>query len=753
MKLDVTLRFKVFLVGVCFIVLGQTVYSHRNIQSFQQSYIDTLEEKCLRLGTLLKNDVEYVLSLNIPITKLTKMESTLSEIMETFPELRRIEITGQDMKVLYYSDRREENRSEGSVEGAGGGENRACEARNLPGGDERADTVLPIYHTSTEEEPVGFIRMQLAPEIIAKKSREILLDMITMILTSLLITFEFLTFFARYSMSDPLEDVIRSIRASRESGRPVPAKRYLLMGGLEKVTVSFNGFLERFAKTRAPLWGFQDRVEEHRGVLVPALEKQGEAIHFLLTPADPSSAWLKPSVLDRTLREMRSVMETLRSQWLLMERLLPLKLFPSARTAAAEATVESAAALTESPIPFTYVRPVIFLFVMAEGFTISFIPMYVDMLYQPFLGLSRQVVLGLPISIYMLFFALSMPVTGSWSDRVGWCKPLMIGIAVNTIGLVLTALARDIPQLLLFRAVTAVGCGMVYLACQQLVVDNTTTQNRTMGMAAFLAAFFSGDICGTVVGGMLADRIGYRNVFLMSSLVSLLAFACAFLLFRKEFGRHKDKEARAAFPVRDLFRVIRDREFFAVTFFQAIPAKIALIGFLYYFVPLYLKHLRTLQSDIARVIMCYGVVLVFLGPLVSKIFRNERRRKHYILAGGVITGLSLMSFHFISGFFPTCFLVVALGVAHTFSVSAQASYIAETPILREMGAGTGMGLFRFWERVGNVTGPVLVGSLISLGGYEKSVVTLGAISLVCSLLYLLFACCLDRTRMDTDGDE
>ena len=282
---------------------------------------------------------------------------------------------------------------------------------------------------------------------------------------------------------------------------------------------------------------------------------------------------------------------------------------------------------------------------------------------------------------------------------------------------------------------------MVYMSSQRFVIDSTTVYNRNMGMASFLAAFFSGDICGTVIGGMLADRIGYRNVFFVSGVISLVALSvCIFVLRRgsKTMKTPDDEIARAgAFPVRRLFTVMKDGDFFSIVFLQAIPAKLILIGFLFYFVPLYLRNIGTLQSNIGRIIMCYGLSLIFLGPLFSRFFDKKGLRRIYIAIGGMLSGIAMLLFHFYSGFYALLAIIVVLGLAHTFSVSSQASVISETRIVKKLGAGTGMGIFRFWERAGNVMGPLLMGMLITRLGYEKAVVVLGWVSIVSTLLYFM----------------
>jgi hypothetical protein len=87
LKLDVSLRIKVFLVAALFIVLGQAIYSRSNVATFQQSYVNSLREKSSKVGAILKSEVEYILSLKIPLTKLVKMENMLKEVWGPLPNL------------------------------------------------------------------------------------------------------------------------------------------------------------------------------------------------------------------------------------------------------------------------------------------------------------------------------------------------------------------------------------------------------------------------------------------------------------------------------------------------------------------------------------------------------------------------------------------------------------------------------------------------------------------------------------------
>ncbi len=747
MTVNLSLRIKMFLIAVCIIVAGQIVYSFYNVKSFQHSYISSLQKKSEKLGGYLKRDVEFVLNLKIPLTKLKGLEKTLKDILKAAPELEFIEITDTQGYVLYYADHQSMGRIKPATQLSKTLDKATAQKLNLLGlAVQDTDTVLPVIY-KRENKKVGNINMRLSAPLIAAQAREILMDMITVILTSLLITFEFLTFFVIYSISGPLENVVDDIRRSIQSLSPLSIKGSLFLKELNSIFKRFNKFMERFLICLSPflpLYRDFPMLEENVHNTVP---KQSCLIDAFLEGPLHSVNDRERHVLETALVKMRGQLTTLHDKVELFTSELDTGLLAKSELRTNDLADARQEGRSDNFLPYAYLRPLIFLFVMADGFTASFFPMFVDTLYEPLWGLSKDVILGLPISVFMFFLALSMVIGGSVTDRFGWRRPLFTGILINATGLLLTSISRDIFQLLLFRSVTAVGFGIVFIACQQFIIDNTTVRTRTLGMATFLAAFFSGDICGTVIGGMLADRIGYTNVFVVSGVFAMFAFLFGILIFKKETQPSQQKR-KTLFKIKDVFGVFKDREFVSVVILQAIPAKIALVGFVFFFAPLYLKRIGTLQSDIGRLIMCYGVMIVFLGPLFSKFCDKASLRKYFIFVGGMLTGLSMISFHFFQGLGGILFIVMTMGVAHTFSVSSQASFITETAFVKKVGPGAGMGIFRFWERTGNVAGPLLMGSLITTTGYERSIMIVGIISVLCSLLYFIMI--ISETKRKSD---
>ncbi|MFA9460245.1 MFS transporter [Thiohalorhabdus sp. Cl-TMA] len=400
----------------------------------------------------------------------------------------------------------------------------------------------------------------------------------------------------------------------------------------------------------------------------------------------------------------------------------------------------------------SYIRPPLFLLIFAESMSLSFFPIFVDQLYTPMAGVSKSLVIGLPISIFMLVWAVSLPFAGQWSDRRGRRTAFMLGAVVTSLGLVLTSLSQDLWQLLLFRSLTAVGYGMVFISAQGYISDNTTPENRTKGMALFLSGFFAGSLCGAAIGGMLADRIGYRPTFLVSA---VLGIAAALFVYRFLVDRREEEEGtvRPKLRVKDFQTLLTNKYFLIITFLSAIPAKTALTGILYYTGPLYLEELGATQSATGRILMAYGLAIIFLSPLSAWVVDRVGRKPPFIIAGGLLGGTSLLMTLLIPGVWGMLSAVVLLGVAHAIGVSPQLSLITElAPGAREgLSTGKTIGIFRLTERIGNITGPLLAGGLSAAFGFRGVFMGFGGLilgsALLFSLLYLLFQI-QDRRRME-----
>lgn len=389
-----------------------------------------------------------------------------------------------------------------------------------------------------------------------------------------------------------------------------------------------------------------------------------------------------------------------------------------------------------------------FLLIFAESLSLSFFPLYVRTLHEPMVGWSSELLIGLPISVFMLVWALSLPAAGTWSDRVGRRRAFLTGALVTALGLALTGTAQELWELILWRSLTALGYGIVFITAQSYVVDYTPPTQRTRGMAMFLVAFFGGSLCGAAIGGILAERLGYAPVFWLAALLALIAAAVAGKFLQAPTGATVAPR-RAPMRLADLGYLLLNPRFLAVTALTAIPAKLILTGFLYYAMPLYLSKLSLNASDVGRVMMTYGLAMILLSPVIGYLADVWGKRTGFVAIGGLLAALSIL----LVALQPTVWVavigIVLLGAAHAIGVSPQLTLVMDVSgtASERIGTGAVMGIFRLLERIGNILGPLVVALLIGAYGFSGAFVALGLYALASVTLFgLVWAILAQRDR-------
>ncbi|MGF1722353.1 MFS transporter [Vibrio kyushuensis] len=389
-------------------------------------------------------------------------------------------------------------------------------------------------------------------------------------------------------------------------------------------------------------------------------------------------------------------------------------------------------------LDYRFIRLPLFLLVFAEASSLAFFPNFVSSLPNNLDWIPKSLETSIPISLFMLCWALSLPFAGYWSDKVGRRKSLITGAVITAVGLSLTAFVPNMLTLLFARAITAVGYGIVFISAQGYVTDTTHDGNRTKGMATFLSAFFSGSLCGAAIGGIMADKLGFSTTFLCAAMLALMSALLVWIFFTQRESQNSSKPVRLSD-----FKVLLGNKYFAlICLFSAIPAKIVLTGFLYYICPVYLQFLGESSSVSGRIMMTYGLSLIVISPLSAALVDKYRNKMVFIVCGGLLSAVALINILILPGTYGLLMIVIFIGVAHGICVSPQIPLVIE--LLRNQGIDKGktIGIFRLIERIGNVAGPILAGFILSLFGFETTILIFGLTLLTSSIvllsLYTLF---------------
>lgn len=388
------------------------------------------------------------------------------------------------------------------------------------------------------------------------------------------------------------------------------------------------------------------------------------------------------------------------------------------------------------------IRPAAFLFLFGVDICISFLPLYVESLYEPLFRLSTDMVMGLPISVRLLFTGTAIFWSGTWCDRRSWHEPFLVGLVLSSAGFLYAWIAPDVVHFMFSQALFGLGYGLALMASQGYIIRTTNEGNRAQGFSQLWAGVYAGSICGGAVGAMLAERIGYGPVFLLGAFTVLCIIPYSMVFMGKAMCRQhsllKLRPPRRA-GLTQLLRFLFNKDIFSLILFSSFPAAIALVGFLNYFSPIYLKRMGTSQSSIGRVLMIYGVFLIYGAPLISRVVDASGSRKRSIVVSGILGSLAFLSFVFFQGLTATVVTAVFLGLSSSFGFAAQSAYALSREVSYGMGEGKALGIYSSVNRMGQVLGPIAFGGLIMATGVEHGVIAFGLIYLLATGLFLLLA--------------
>ena len=393
-------------------------------------------------------------------------------------------------------------------------------------------------------------------------------------------------------------------------------------------------------------------------------------------------------------------------------------------------------------VHYQTMRPAAFLFLFGVDLCISFLPLYMETLYTPIPGLSKEIVIGLPISARMLFTGISMLAAGTWCDRRGWHEPFVSGLVLAGIGFIYAWLAPNALHFVASQALFGLGYGTSLMASQGFIIACTDETNRARGLAQLWAGVYAGSICGGAAGAMLAERIGYGPIFFVGAIILFLIVPYMLVFMRGAIGKPQHGKSEHDQPVvttRQVLGFVSDRNILSLILFSSLPAAIALVGFLNYFIPIYLNRIGTTQSNIGRVLMVYGICLIYVAPLISQHIDAWLSRKPFIVTSGVLGGLAILVFSFLEGVWGITLAVLLLGLSSSFGFASQSAYVLRLSVTQELGKGRALSIYSSTNRLGQVLGPITFGWLMVATGVNQGVSYFGLAYLVLTVLFLLVA--------------
>ena len=386
-----------------------------------------------------------------------------------------------------------------------------------------------------------------------------------------------------------------------------------------------------------------------------------------------------------------------------------------------------------------------FVFFLGYDMGISFIPLLARQLYEPFMGLSRDVAIGLPISAEMVSAGFALLFSGGFSLRYGWRKVFAAGTLAAAVGLMMGGMANSLPLLILGRVATGFGFGLVLMAGQ---IGTLGKANAGAGLTSVFAGIFSGSICGSAAGAMLADHVSFQAVLATGACTILLA------LFTVMLGKEPAEDAASSSDnaacqgsgaqtaaqghmFSGCMQLLQDPRMHMILWLVGIPAAMCLTGFLHYLLPLRLANAHVDQSDIGRIFMLYGLCFITAGPLLGKWIDRRKDKSLFLTLTGLLSGITLLIASTATNMAGAAAAVISLGLAQCLAAPASMICVLTLASAQTLGREKTASIYRGLERMGQVAGPVVFGIAVTVMAPASALLLMGGIVCALSLLFHL----------------
>ena len=373
------------------------------------------------------------------------------------------------------------------------------------------------------------------------------------------------------------------------------------------------------------------------------------------------------------------------------------------------------------PISVDIIRPLAFIIFFTGNMSTTFLPLFGRGLWNPAMGMQQEVAIALPLSAEVLFTAVFSLLGGFIVDRIGTKQLITIGGGVFAGGLALCGAVPNLWLLIVGNGVLGAGEGLVLVSLNTFIGSYEGEDQRNRGFSGYNAAYLSGMNCGTVVGSLLAERVGYRPVFYIAGGIAIAAILLTALCLRgqpKKVLAEEEKTTGGMSTLRFLF----SPRVFSFFLFMLTPYLIC-SSFLSYFFPIYGEENGLSTSFVAQAFLLSGVIAIYLGPLLTK-FTQERlgTRKALILSTGIyVASFAMFALHMSVA---VCFAIIGLlAVADSFGLSMQAVYFSDLPEVRQYGEGKAMGVNSAVESIAQTVGPIIFAAVLLLGA-ERGILLL-----------------------------
>lgn len=534
------------------------------------------------------------------------------------------------------------------------------------------DFYLAKVPFKSDDTIAGYLNIGINLDTVKKAYRDSVYDLFVIIFVSLVIAFEVLIFVFRYRITEPITGLLRLIKQVGNG----KYQEDLRLWTKDEIGL-FSQSLSKLIKKTSNLF---HRVKSRIEVYVIMHEEQGEKVTQLISTLEKKNKFSIP-----------------------LSHIILSNIF--------------------------YIRLPLFLFVFSESLSSSFIPLYSRQLLPGSITASA-ILIALPLVSFMFSYALSQPLSGYWAQITNRRYVFLSGGIVYCAGILGAAFSSTLFEFIFWRFVSGFGFGFFLIACQAFIIDFMRPRKKVQTMAMFMGGYYAAAVCGTPIGALFAEGVGYRNTFLIAFFSALISVLYTQIYLKFSITTGKEAAQRVSFI--SFVNILKNSEFVRFLSLIAIPSRILMSACILYAMPVYLKSMSYSTSLIGRVLMIYSLMIYALGYLISKYVDHKNNALSIILLGSLITTCSSFVLLFSSSFHALLLFVLLFGLGHSLSLTPQ---VTIPSMLSEENSAMTLSVYRLFEIMGFAIGPFIMGVLMEYIPPQFAMISLSAPAALFIIIY------------------
>jgi len=364
------------------------------------------------------------------------------------------------------------------------------------------------------------------------------------------------------------------------------------------------------------------------------------------------------------------------------------------------------------------------------GFVDTHLLIPIMALYACELGASVGIV-GLIIGLYSITNTPANILLGRLIDRLGYKVPLTAGLIGDALSMFFYSACRLPVHLALVRAFHGISGGLVGPATMSITAEYSGEGQRGRAMGLYGISLAAATLVGYGLGGVIASRLGYDNLFLFGAIMLTIGVILSLLLpGNMKKGSLADKSSLGFNKAIGLLA----RKGLTVAY-CSIFAQYFAFGGVVTLLPLHVKNLGMEAFHVGILLATFAIMFIILqfpsGALSDKVGR--------LIPTSLGLGLGIVSLTILPllGSFPLLAVVMVFyGTSYAMLFPSISALVTDHTIPEERGLATGM--FHAILTAGVAIGAPLIGWVGEIAGVELGL-ALSASILVLALVVALRA--------------